>query len=308
VVSFWRKRESALLPRIIEDHPDKYSRLGEFLVFNAADNGDFDWLESRILSDGFYEQPGPWGYGVDKDKAVLAALVASFGAREMLEVGCGDGGTLLCANRLGVKVRGLDVSTYSRSRAKWRVRGKIRVGDLLNARLAKTPFLCAFDLVEHISPTRIDAFMDRVHDLLEDGGLAVFNTPAFGDDPVFGLIHTYWLDEWRGEEREGQLWRHFPCYDNGFPLMGHLIWADWRWWTALFERHGLRRLEAVERRLHAKFDAAMSYSEARKSYFVLGRNVDDGRIADLCASVDQFDLDHALARCAKLLDRHHREA
>jgi hypothetical protein len=291
------------LPSLLAERPGQYVQSGEFLVFNAADGRDFDWLESHILSDGFYEQPGPWGYGVDKDKTVLAAFIAALGAREMLELGCGDGGAMLCADRLGVKVSGLDISTYARARAKPRVREKIQVGDLLEVRLPKTSFICAFDLIEHISPNRIDAFMGKVHDLLEDGGLAVFNTPAFGEDPVFGLVHSYWLEQWRGEQNEGRLWRHFPCYETGFPLMGHLIWADWRWWEALFRRHGLGRLEAVERRLHAKFDAAMSYSDARKSYFVLGRNVDDARIAELCAAVDRFDLDQALTRCADLINR-----
>jgi hypothetical protein len=298
-----RKRPVPPLPSIQAERPERYFRSGEFLVFNAAEERDFDWLEQRILSDGFYEQPGPWGYGVDKDKTVLAAFVAALGVRELLEVGCGDGGALLCADRLGVKISGLDISAYARSLANPRVRRKIRVGDLLEVDLPKTSLICAFDLIEHISPNRIDAFMGRVRDLLEDGGLAVFNTPAFGDDPVFGLVHNYWLEEWRGEQNQGRLWRHFPCYETGFPLMGHLIWADWRWWEALFRRHGLRRLEAVERALHAKFDEAMSYSEARKSYFVLGRNVDDARSGELCASVDRFDLDHALARCADLIDR-----
>jgi SAM-dependent methyltransferase len=285
------------------ERPDRYARSGEFLVFNAAEDSDFDWLEQHILTDGYYEQPGPWGYGVDKDKTVLASLVAALGAREMLEVGCGDGGTLVCAEHLGVKASGLDISAYSRARARRSVRDKIRIGDLLDVDLPRTSLLCAFDLVEHISPNRIDAFMDRVHGLLEDGGLAVFNTPAYGDDPVFGLVHGYWMAEWRGEQNENRLWRHIPCYETGFPLMGHLIWADWRWWTGLFERHGLRRLEAVERQLHAKFDAAMSYSEARKSYFVLGQKVDEARVAELCAAVDGFELDRALASCAPLIDR-----
>jgi hypothetical protein len=298
----WRDRYKPL-PSIRFDRPERYAQSGEFLVFSAVNDRDFAWLEQCILSDGFYEQVGPWGYGVDKDKTVLAALAAALGTGEMLELGCGDGGTLLCADRLGVRVSGLDISAYSRARANRRVRRKIQLGDLLDVELPKTSLICAFDLVEHISPTRIDAYMGRVHDLLKDGGLAVFNTPAFGDDPVFGLVHSYWLEEWRGEQNQGRLWRHFPCYASGFPLMGHLIWADWRWWEALFRCHGLRRLEAVERRLHVKFDEAMSNSEARKSYFVLGRNVDEARIAELCAGIDRFDLGKALGRCADLIGR-----
>jgi SAM-dependent methyltransferase len=297
-----RRLEPAPLPDLTAERPERYSRSGDFLVYHAESRADFDWLEHCIRTHGFYERPGPWGYGVDFDKTVLAAFMASLGVTEMLEIGCGDGGALVCAKRLNIAVSGLDVSAFARDRAPKSVRRKIRIGELLDTAVGPVKAVCAFDLVEHISPNKLDAFMGKLAGVLEPGGVAVFNTPAFGDDRVFGQIHTYWLDEWKGDDQRGRLWRHLPCDDRGFPLMGHLVWADWTWWERLFERHGLRRLDTVEHALHARFDNIMSYSEARKSYFVLGRNVTDQRELSLRRSVETFDVERALTRCADLID------
>ena len=89
----------------------------------------------------------------------------------------------------------------------------------------------------------------------------------------------------------------------GFPLMGHLIWADSVWWELLFARHGLARLDAVEVSLHSKFDAAMNYSDARKSYFVLGKGVSEARSRELCEAVDRFDPRAAVEACSGLFTR-----
>lgn len=290
--------------RPIDNRPERYRRSGEFLIFDAATRRDFDWLEGEISRLGYYEKVGPWGYGVDFDKTILAAMIQSLGVGSFLELGCGDGGVLACADCLGIKGTGLDISAFARDRARPEVRERIILGDLLTTQeLTPTELICAFDLIEHISPNKIAAFMRRLVKLMPDGGLLLLNTPAFGDDRIFGLVHSYWIDEWKGHDQRPQLWRQFPCYDDGLPLMGHLIWANWRWWEGLFAANGLRRLDSVERCLHAKFDAAMSYSDARKSYFLLGKRVHAELESELCASVTAFDLEQTLERLRPLLTR-----
>jgi SAM-dependent methyltransferase len=288
--------------RPIDLRPDRYHRAGEFLIFEARNPGDFDWMESEIARLGYYEQLGPWGYGVDFDKTVLASMIRALGTTRFLELGCGDGSVLACAARIGIAGTGVDISVSSKERALPHIRDQIKLGDLLAIPdLKPMELICAFDLIEHISPNKIDAFLSRVVSLMEDGGLLFLNTPAFGDDRIFGLVHTYWLDEWKGEDKRSKLWLQFPCYDNGLPLMGHLVWADWTWWERLFERHGMRRLDDLERALHAKFDAVMSYSDARRSYFVLGKNVAAAREAELCERVASFDLDASLTDLQDLM-------
>ena len=181
-IESFRKAPSQL-PNLVAKRPDRYSRSGEFLVFDAAEKGDFDWLERSILDYGFYERPGPWGYGIDQDKAVLASLIASLGVTEVFELGCGDGGTLVCAEHLGVAASGLDISAHAKSFAQPGVQKKIILGDLLDCgELTNVYAICAFDLIEHISPNKIDRYLFKVQSLLNDGGLAIFNTPAFGND------------------------------------------------------------------------------------------------------------------------------
>jgi SAM-dependent methyltransferase len=286
----------------VEARPERYRRSGDFLIFDAASDGDFDWLESEIARLGYYERAGPWGYGIDLDKTVLAAMIQSLGAAKFLELGCGDGSVLACANLLNIEGAGLDISAFARDRAQPEVQERIILGDLLTTPgLQPAELICAFDLIEHISPNKIEPFMRRLVELMPPGGLLLLNTPAFGDDRIYGLVHGYWIDEWKGDDKRSKLWRQFPCCDDGLPLMGHLIWADWQWWEGLFAANGLRRLDAVERSLHAKFDATMSYSEARRSYFLLGKDVNAQREADLCVLVDGFELERTLEALSVLL-------
>ena len=145
-------------------------------------------------------------------------MIASLGVSEMFEIGCGDGSVITCAEQLGIASAGIDISAHARSRAKAGTMEKIRLGDLLEAEdLRPMELTCAFDLVEHISPNKIDAFIRKVRSLATRGGLVIFNTPAFGNDRIFGLIHTYWLSEWMSPMARGTLWTTLPCDENGSP-------------------------------------------------------------------------------------------
>jgi hypothetical protein len=298
------RKAAPSLPNLIAKRPDRYSRSGDFVIFTSASSEDYDWLENAIIEYRFYERPGPWGYGIDRDKVVLASFAASLGLKDMFEMGCGDGSVLACVERLGMSGSGLDISSYARSCARPEVREKILLGDLLETDdVPRAELTCAFDLIEHISPNKIDRFLSKLCSVVDHEGVVVFNTPAFGNDRIFGLVHGYWIQEWRAAHQRGQLWRSFPCDEMGFPLMGHLIWADSIWWEALFERHGLHRLDLVERSLHAKFDRTMDYSAARKSYFVLSRDAGAERVRALCAAIERFDLERACASCDDLIAR-----
>jgi hypothetical protein len=56
--------------------PHRYRRGGEFLGFVVESNRDYDWLEKMIIECGYYERPGPWGYGFDYDKRNLSNLIS----------------------------------------------------------------------------------------------------------------------------------------------------------------------------------------------------------------------------------------
>ena len=60
--------------------------------------------------------------------------------------------------------------------------------------------------------------------------------------------------------------------DRGYPIHGHLAWADAAWWTRRFEQAGFTRDVEIERALHHKYDGYMAKrSPARRAYFVFGK-------------------------------------
>ena len=68
--------------------------------------------------------------------------------------------------------------------------------------------------------------------------------------------------------------------EEGYPIHGHLAWADAGWWTTRFEEAGFTRDVDVERAFHAKYDSYMEKrSPARRAYFVFGKKATAARRA-----------------------------
>jgi hypothetical protein len=167
-------------------------------------------------------------------------------------------------------------------RAPDRIRQRIHHGDLLA--LDKLPtYGVAFglDVFEHLNPNRIDTYVARVRDVTSDGGYVFCNIPAFGQDRIFGTVFPRYIESWDGDAAAGRPFSTLHVDEIGYPLHGHLTWAEAAWWVAKFEAQGLQREEEIERALHRKYDHYMSKrSLARKAYFVFskgGRSTSDGR-------------------------------
>lgn len=242
-------------------------------VFDARDAADFDWLESMILSHGYYERPGVWNFQIDTDKRVMAEILSGFAPRRGLELGAASGAVLRCLHDLGVVCEGVEISALAATRAFPEVRARIHTGDLLDLKLPG-PYDLVFglDVFEHLNPNRLDATLREVARLLTPGGFMFANIPAFGSDPVFGPVFPLYLDGWEQDAAAGRHFNRLHVDERGYPLHGHLIGADWRWWQRRFEQHGLVRQPAVERALHAKYDHYMQLrSPARAAYFVFSR-------------------------------------
>ena len=80
--------------------------------------------------------------------------------------------------------------------------------------------------------------------------------------------------------------------DLGYPIHGHLTWADTRWWVHRFEAAGFQREDAVEQALHLKYDAYMEKrAPARRAFFVFSKN---GSPARRAAIVDRIARDESI--------------
>jgi hypothetical protein len=243
------------------------------VVFDVRSGTDFDWLERQILEHCYYEQPGVWNLGVDVDKRVVAEIIATFQPARALELGCAAGAVLDCLHDQGVHAEGVEISSTAIARAAPRIRSRIHQGDVLSLDLPlKYDMVFGLDVFEHLNPNRIEHYLQRLSAIADEGGWFFCNIPAFGRDAVFGTVFPLYVDGWEEDAASGRPFSAIHVDDRGYPIHGHLIWADAVWWVARFESVGLLRELAVEQVLHRKYDHYMERrSPARRAYFVFSK-------------------------------------
>jgi SAM-dependent methyltransferase len=267
--------------------PERYRYISELSLwtFNVSDPTDFDWIEDAIITDGYYEQPGVWNLEVDTDKRVMAEIVASLSTGRVLEIGCASGAVLEGLYERGLSFEGIDISSMAVARASERVRDHIHEGDVLSVDLPHDfDTVFGLDIFEHLNPNRLADYLERLRSCLVTGGLLFANIPAFGRDAVFGEVFPYYLRGWDGDAAAGRCFRTLHVDDDGYPLHGHLIWADTRWWVERFEAAGFVRAPSVEQALHRKYDEYLkAESPARRSFYVFaaGSLVDEQRVIEV---------------------------
>ena len=276
---------ASVLPDLRAIRPDRYRETrdgtnGQVIsVFDAGSPADFDWLENAIITHGYYEKPGVWVLGVDADKRVVAEIVASFGPRRALELGCAAGAVLECLESRGILAEGIEISSMARERAPAPLRGRIHHGDLLDLSLTGGyDVVFGLDVFEHLNPDRLDGYLARLALISSDDAFVFCNIPVFGDDPVFGTVFPFYIDGWERDALEGRPFSAIHVDECGFPIHGHLTWADAR----VVDRDSKRRdsvaISDIERALHAKYDGYMEKrSPARRSFFVFAKILSGSR-------------------------------
>lgn len=258
-------------------------------VFTANAPPDFDWLENAILEHGYYEQPGVWSYSIDLDKRVMAEVMSSFAPDLTLDLGCASGAVMACMRDLGHTAEGVEISRLAIDRAEPDVAERIHQGDLLALDLGERyDLVFGLDIFEHLNPNRIDAYLRAIADCLVPGGFVFANIPVFGDDPGFGTVSPVDLEEWRHDlDGEGSLFSALPVDADGYPQMGHLIWADSPWWVRRFDAVGLGRELGIERALHRRYDEFLASTyPGRRMFYVFSKGADGATTADIVERID----------------------
>jgi hypothetical protein len=267
-----RRGPRALRPERYRDLVDRTN--GQVVpVFEAQSPPDFDWLETRILEDHYYERPGVWNLEIDLDKRVIAEIVASFAPLKPLELGCAAGAVIECLVDHGMQAEGVDISLMALDRASGRIRKQLHHGDLLSLQLpGPYDLLFGLDIFEHLNPNRLDAYIARIAQIASQDARLFCNIPAFGNDDVFGTVFPYYLDGWEADAAARRPFRRLHVDPLGYPIHGHLTWADARWWVERFEAVGFCREPDIEHALHAKYDWYMGrMTPARLAYFVFAK-------------------------------------
>lgn len=280
-------RQYTQLPSLRAKRPDRFetARVGDATmdVFRVDGPGDVDWLEEQILTNRYYETPGTWSFALDWDKRAMAEILSGFAPRRALELGCSNGSVLKGLADLGYVAEGIEISALALERAQPEVKGRIHLGDVLTLPLRRDHDLVfGLDVFEHLNPNRLDVYLARLFDLLEDGGYLFANIPAHGPDPIFGERFDYHLPEWRHDAEQGRPFSLLPVDQDGYPKHGHLVVADWAWWTARFTERGFVREVQIERAIHDVYDPLLALNApARIPFFVFSRAGDPQRSAAL---------------------------
>ncbi|MBM4780463.1 MAG: class I SAM-dependent methyltransferase [Archangiaceae bacterium] len=274
-IEFQRRYQQAyMLERsIIPLRPERYRyeknvNNDELLMFSAQNSADFDWLEEQIFKFGYYEKPGVWSFTIDADKRMLAEMIASFKPTKTLDFGCANGPVVQALDELGVHSEGVEISSFALEHAFPNIKSRIHHGDLLKLPLVSSSYdvVSGFDIFEHLNPNKVDACVARIRDLLVPGGSVFTNIPAFGKDEIFGEVFEYYMADWDAQRDGSSYFKTLHVDMHGYPVNGHLIWADTKWWTGLFAKHGFARDLERERALHAQFGGRLYHS--RRSFYV----------------------------------------
>lgn len=163
---FFRFKQN-MLPDLLKES-NGYVTEGSQIFYLISDVHDFDWLESKINTNGYYERPGEWGFVIDIDKKVMAEIITGFHPKKVLEIGCYNGCVMKCLYDAGIDCDGIDISTYAKNRAYPEIKDHIYTTDI-EIFSPKTAYdvIFSLDLLEHINPNKLPKTLEKIRNLLE---------------------------------------------------------------------------------------------------------------------------------------------
>jgi SAM-dependent methyltransferase len=254
-------------------------------VYLAQSDEDIALMASLIDRHRYYDQFGVWSPVIDGDKQITAAIVRGLGARSCFELGCFTGPVISVLADAGVSVLGAEVSHLAFAFAYPNVRDHMVFGDFLSLNIDRRfDVVLCMDVLEHVSPLRLDLYIEKLLALVDDGGYLYLNAPMWGKDHIFGVFEEPYLSEWHSVG-DRSYWRHWPCDHRGWPIHGHLVWASAKWWERKFAEHGLVRDTMIERAIHGCLGGFFKQAIGRRSLFVLSRRADQRSSATRAAAM-----------------------
>jgi methyltransferase family protein/uncharacterized protein DUF4214 len=278
------------LPDLRALMPDKYeiqqTSRGAIGVYVARDASDAALMASLIEKHRYYDRFGVWTPTIDLDKKITATIVRGLGAKSCFELGCFTGPVMSLLADEGLTVLGSEVSHLAFAFAYPNIRDSILYGDLLSLDIHRRfDVVLCMDVLEHVDPLRLDAYINRIASLLNEDGYIYLNSPMWGRDHTFGIFEEPYLDEWQSVA-DASYWRHWPCDDRGWPVHGHLVWASPGWWSRKFAAHGFVRDTLVEEIIHRRLSRFFSNAIGRRCLFALRRADNTQSSVAIAAAVD----------------------
>ena len=264
-------------------------------VYIARTDEDIALMSSLIERHRYYDRFGVWSPVVDHDKEITAALVRGLGAQSCFELGCFTGAVISLLAEAGLRVVGAEISHLAFAFGYPNVRDNMIYGNLLTLDLGQRfDVVLCMDVLEHVSPSQLDAYIEKLASLVDDDGYLYLNAPMWGQDRIFGVFEEPYLREWL-DVGAASYWRHWPCDQSGWPIHGHLVWANADWWEGKFRHIGLVRDEVIEQTIQRDLAGFFEHAVGRRCLFVL-RHVASRRASEAVAA----SVHAALAACPGL--------
>jgi SAM-dependent methyltransferase len=261
-------------------------------VYVARTDEDVALMSSLIEQHRYYDRFGVWSPVIDRDKEITAAIVRGLGAQSCFELGCFTGAVISLLAQAGLRVAGAEISHLAFAFAYPNVRDNMIFGNLLALDLRQRfDVVLCMDVLEHVNPLQLDAYIEKLASLVDDDGYLYLNAPMWGHDRIFGVFEEPYLQEWL-DVGAASYWRHWPCDQSGWPIHGHLVWANADWWEEKFRHHGLVRDEVIERTIQLDLEGFFEHAIGRRCVFVLRRPESRRASAAMAAKVHS-----ALASC-----------
>jgi len=285
------------LPDLRASIPDRYELQSvggsPMTVYLARTDTDIALMESLIDKHRFYDRFGVWSPVIDPDKEITAAIVRGLGAHSCFELGCFTGTVISLLADAGVSVLGTDVSHLAFSFAQPNIREAMMFGDLLTLDIERRfDVVLCMDVLEHISPLKLDNYIEKLVSLINEDGYLYLNAPMWGEDHIFGVFEEPYLEEWLSVGSQSY-WRNWPCDEKGWPIHGHLVWASPGWWEQKFRDYGLFRDYRIEQAVHQDLAGFFEHAIGRRCLFVLRRITNRRPSATVATAVHK-----ALATCS----------
>lgn len=148
-----------------------------YFVYPAIDLTSEEW--SNMYSDGYFDDSMTkwWGNKRAKERARVISLFksnSSADAKNFLEIGCGEGYTLIDAHKMNWNVNGIDVYDNRKVRDK---NTCFEIGDLLERKYRSGGFDYVYmdSVLEHVSdPVK---YINEINRILADGGVLYLAVP-----------------------------------------------------------------------------------------------------------------------------------
>jgi SAM-dependent methyltransferase len=240
-------------------------------IYVARTDEDIALMSSLIERHRYYDRFGVWSPVIDRDKEITAALVRGLGAQSCFELGCFTGGVISLLAEAGLRVAGAEISHLAFAFAYPNVRDSMIFGNPLTLDLGQRfDVVLCMDVLEHVSPLQLGAYIEKLASLVDDDGYLYLNAPMWGNDRIFGVFEEPYLREWL-DVGAASYWRHWPCDQSGWPIHGHLVWANADWWERKFRHYGLARDEVIEQTIQRDLAGFFEQAEGRRCLFVLRR-------------------------------------